>query len=102
LNESAKAAHRYVVRERSQASVDNGELTRFREAELSATTEVFGNVAHRLSGYIKSGTLKGAAFEAKGLISMQFVRTQAGWKVSSMAWDDERDGLKLPQQYVGS
>jgi hypothetical protein len=52
-----------------QASVDSGELTRFLEAELSATTEVFGNVAHRLSRYIKSGTLKGAAFEAKGLIS---------------------------------
>lgn len=85
-----------------QALVDNGELTRFHETELSATTEVFGNVAHRLSGYIKSGTLKGAAFQVKGLISTQFVRTPAGWKMSSMAWDDEREGLTLPQQYVGS
>lgn len=82
-----------------QASVDSGELTRFHEAELSAKTEVFGNVAHRFGGYIKSGTLKGAAFEVKGLISTQFVRTKAGWRMSSMAWDDEREGLKLAPQY---
>jgi hypothetical protein len=82
-----------------QASVDSGELTQFHEAELSATTEIFGNIAHRFSGYVKSGTLKGAAFEAKGLCSTQFVRTPAGWKMSSMAWDDERDGLRLAPQY---
>ena len=84
-----------------QASVDNGELTRFHEAELAATTEVFGNVAHRLGGYIKTGTLNGTAFEARGLISTQFVRTPMGWKMSSMAWDDEREGLVLPTRYGG-
>jgi hypothetical protein len=82
-----------------QASVDAGELTRFREAELSAKTEVFGNVAHRFSGYVKSGTLNGADFEAKGLISTQFVRTPAGWRMSAMAWDDERAGLRLAPHY---
>ena len=30
-----------------QALVDSGELTRFNEAELTSTTEVFGNVGHR-------------------------------------------------------
>ena len=82
-----------------QASVDARELTRFHEAELSAETEVFGNVAHRFSGYVKSGTLKGADFEARGLISTQFVRTPAGWRISAMAWDDERAGLKLAPHY---
>jgi hypothetical protein len=88
--------------ESRQAMVDSGELTRFREAELSATTEVFGNVAHRFGGYLKSGTSKGVAFEARGLVSTQFVRTPAGWRISSMAWDDEREGLTLPQAYSGS
>jgi len=83
-----------------QASVDTGELTRFHEAELSANTEIFGNVAHRFSGYAKSGTLKGVAFDAKGLISTQFVLTPTGWKISSMAWDDERPGLRLSDQYT--
>ena len=79
-----------------QASVDAGELTRFHEAELSETTELFGNVAHRFSAYTKSGTLKGVPFEARGMISTQFVLTPAGWRISAMAWDDERPGLVLP------
>jgi hypothetical protein len=82
-----------------QASVDAGELTRFHEAEIAETTEVFGNVAQRFSAYVKSGTLKGVSFEARGMICTQFIRTPAGWRMSSMAWDDERPGLKLPKHY---
>ncbi len=82
-----------------QATVNTGELTRFREAELSESTEIFGNVAHRFSAYVKSGTSKGVPFEVRGLISTQFVLTPLGWKISSMAWDDERPGLALPKRY---
>ena len=82
-----------------QAMVASGELTRFREAELSETTEIFGNVAHRFSAYEKSGTLKGVPFEARGMISTQFILTPAGWRMSAMAWDDERPGLSLPDRY---
>lgn len=82
-----------------QTSVDAGELTQFHEAELTETTEVFGNVAQRFSAYFKSGTLKGASFEARGMISTQFILTPVGWRMSSMAWDDERPGLKLPKHY---
>ena len=76
-----------------QASVSGGDLTRFHEAELSEVTQIFGNVAHRFSAYEKSGTLKGVPFAGKGMISTQFVLTPQGWRVSSMAWDDERPGL---------
>jgi hypothetical protein len=82
-----------------QAMVATGELTRFRESELSETTEIFGNVAHRFSAYAKSGTLKGVPFEARGMISTQFILTPAGWKMSAMAWDDERLGLSIPDRY---
>ena len=37
-----------------QAMVSAGQLTRFHEAELSETTEIFGNVAHRFSAYAKA------------------------------------------------
>lgn len=80
-----------------QAMVLAGELTRFRETELFETTEIFGNVAHRFSAYSKSGTMKGVSFEAKGMISTQFILTPVGWKMSSMAWDDERPGLSIPK-----
>jgi len=73
-----------------QRNVDAGELTDFYEGELDAVTEVFGAVAHRFSSYEKRGTLNGAAFTGRGAISTQFVRTPDGWRISSMAWDDER------------
>jgi hypothetical protein len=79
--------------------VGSGQLTSFKEAELSEITEIFGNVAHRFSTYEKSGTLNGAPFGARGIISTQFIMTPAGWKMSAMAWDDERPGLAIPKQY---
>lgn len=82
-----------------QASVRSGELTRFNEAELSETTEIFGNVAHRFSSYAKSGTMKSAPFVVRGMISTQFILTPGGWKISAMAWDDERPGLSILEQY---
>jgi hypothetical protein len=79
------------------ASVRSGELTRFNEMELSETTRIFGNVAHRFNSYAKSGTMKGIPFEARGMISAQFILTPSGWKISAMAWDDERPGLSIPE-----
>lgn len=80
-----------------QALVRSGELTRFKEWELSESSEVFGNIAHRFSAYAKAGTLKGVPFEARGMISTQFISTPAGWRISAMAWDDERPGLSIPK-----
>jgi hypothetical protein len=82
-----------------QRSVEAGELTAFRETELAEITEVFGQVAHRTSTYAKTGTLNGQAFAARGVISTQFVSTPIGWRISAMAWDDERPGLALPARY---
>ena len=79
------------------ASVRSGELTRFNEMELSETTRIFGNVAHRFNSYAKSGTMKGIPFAARGMISTQFILTTSGWKISAMAWDDERPGLSIPE-----
>jgi len=82
-----------------QAAVDSGALTQFREAELKDITEIFGNVAHRLSTYEKDGVRDGTAFSGRGVIFTQFILTQSGWKISAMAWDDERDGLVIPERY---
>ncbi|GIJ47962.1 hypothetical protein Val02_48480 [Virgisporangium aliadipatigenens] len=85
--------------EARQPAVDAGRLSAFREAEIAQITEVFGNIAHRLSTYTKSGVLDGVPFTGRGVVSTQFVRTPSGWKMSSMAWDDERPGLSLPDRY---
>ncbi len=82
-----------------QKMVDSGELTCFREAETAEITEIFGNVAHRFSTYEKSGVNSGSEMRGRGIISIQFIKTEAGWKISSMAWDDERPGLIIPDRY---
>lgn len=82
-----------------QCMVDAGQLTQFHEAEIAAVTEVFGNVAHRFSSYAKSGTMNGIPFQARGMISTQFIHTPSGWRISAMAWDDERPGLALPASF---
>ena len=80
-------------------AVRAGQLTRFSEFELSESTQIFGNVAHRFNSYVKSGTLNGTSFTGRGMISTQFVKTAEGWKISAMAWDDERPGLSIPADY---
>jgi hypothetical protein len=82
-----------------QRLVDSGALTSFEEIEIAEITEVFGNIAHRFSTYQKRGTMHREAIEAAGVISTQFIRTPSGWKISSMAWDDERRGLTIPARY---
>jgi hypothetical protein len=71
-------------------TVESGELSEFYEGELDHVTERFGAVAHRRSSYEKRGVANGEAFAARGVIFTQFVRTPAGWRMSAMAWDDER------------
>jgi hypothetical protein len=77
--------------------VESGTLQQFQETETGARTDVFGSVGHRLSTYGKSGVSNGVPFAANGVISTQFVQTVAGWRMSSMAWDDERPGLNVPE-----
>ncbi|MFE5399287.1 GNAT family N-acetyltransferase [Streptomyces sp. NPDC056568] len=71
-----------------QKMLTDGTLTEFSEWEVSARTEVFGSVAHRFSEYRKSGVRDGARFEGHGHKTTQFLRTRAGWRIASMAWDD--------------
>jgi RimJ/RimL family protein N-acetyltransferase len=72
-----------------QKMLTDGTLTEFSEWEVSRRTEIFGSVAHRFSEYRKSGVRDGARFEGRGHKTTQFLRTPAGWRMSSMAWEDE-------------
>jgi ribosomal-protein-serine acetyltransferase len=67
----------------------DGTLTDFAEWELSERTEIFDGIALRSSRYRKSGVLNGARFESQGVKLMQLVRTTAGWRLSSLSWEDE-------------
>ena len=104
IKNSSSSPEIYTVRqfiEPRQRIVESGELKSFRESETAEITEIFGNVAHRLSLYEKHGLSAGSTIEGRGVISIQFIATPTGWKISAMAWDDERPGLTLPS-IIGS
>ncbi len=79
-----------------QALLTGGSLIDFSEWELTGRTEVFGDIAHHFCSYAKAGTQDRVAFTGRGMKTIQFIRTVAGWRISAAAWDDERDGLALP------
>jgi hypothetical protein len=77
--------------------LNDGTLAEFEEAEVCARTQVFGNIAQRLAIYRKSGILSGQPFQARGIKTTQLVRTPEGWRISALAWDDEREGFAVPE-----
>ncbi|HEY2043105.1 MAG TPA: hypothetical protein VGH11_10555 [Jatrophihabitans sp.] len=78
-----------------QALLSGGSLVDFREWEVSGRTEVFGDIAQHFCSYAKAGVQDGTPFTDRGMKTLQFVRTAAGWRISAAAWDDERDGLTI-------
>jgi len=70
--------------------LDSGRLRAFREWPTAGHAEVFGDIAHWFGSYAKDGTLDGQPYAGHGMKSMQFVRTPGGWRISAVAWDDER------------
>ena len=79
--------------------LNDGTLVDFREQEVFERTDIFGNIACRFSLYRKQGIWSGQAFEAQGMKTIHFVHTPEGWRMSALAWDDERDGLAIPTEY---
>ena len=65
-----------------------GALVDFHEEELSAHTEIFGNIAQRWCRYRKAGVLEGVGFATEGMKGLQFLRTPQGWRISAVLWDD--------------
>lgn len=69
----------------------NGTIIDFSESEISHTTEIFQNIAHRFSLYKKSGVLNGVEFYSEGMKTIQFIKVAGIWKISSVAWSDKKE-----------
>lgn len=68
----------------------SGRVTEFREWELDGTTAVYGDIAHHWCTYAKEWVENGERVTGAGAKTIQLVRTDAGWRISALAWDDER------------
>ncbi len=67
----------------------DGSLIEFSEKEIAHTTTVKGNIAQRESRYYKTGIFNGEQFQQHGNKFFQYIKTNDGWKVSSIIWEDE-------------
>ena len=72
-----------------QKMLSDGTLKDFSENEVSHKTEVFENIAHRFCFYEKSGKLNGNPFKSEGMKTLQFVKINGEWKMTSVAWSDK-------------
>ena len=83
-----------------QALLSGGTLVDFSEWELTGHTEICADIPHHFGSYAKAWVQAGTPFTGRGMKTLQFVRTAAGWRISAAAWDDERDGLELEPDYA--
>ena len=73
--------------------LNDGTLTEFHEIETAGRTDIFGNIAQRVSTYRKAGMMRGTPFESRGIKVFQFIKGPRGWRIAAVSWDDEREGF---------
>ncbi len=71
----------------------------FYELEIARRIDLFGNIAHVWSAYEARTALDDEAPERRGMNSIQLFRDpDKGWRIMSMIWDNEREGVTLPER----
>jgi len=73
----------------------------YTEKEIFGKNEQFGKIAERISSYKAIVNSKKKDITEIGVNSFQLIKTPTGWKVSSIIWDVEKKGLKVPGYYLG-
>jgi len=79
--------------------ISGNHINLFYEEELYGRTEQFGKIAHRISTY-KTYLNSLDSLPERGVNSFQLIKTPAGWKVSSIIWDVEKQSLPIPAYYL--
>ena len=70
----------------------------FYEVEIARRIDLFGNIAHVWSAYEARSAPGDAVPERRGINSIQLFRDpDLGWRIIAMLWDNERDGVSLPE-----
>ncbi|MEO0632338.1 MAG: hypothetical protein AAFY46_16665 [Planctomycetota bacterium] len=71
----------------------------FEERETHRVLEVYGHIAHAFSTY--QGTYNGGIMKTsvEGINSIQLIKTDSGWKVHSLVWQQANTDLPVPKAY---
>jgi hypothetical protein len=93
--EARPISHQEFV-DRSDASLVKGG---FYESEIHRDTQQFGQIAHVFSTY-ESRIKPDGPVIARGINSLELFNDGQRWWVLSVQWDEERDGLKIPEKWL--
>jgi hypothetical protein len=88
-------SHQQFVDRSDAGLVQNG----FYEEEIHRVTRSFGNITHVFSTYVMRNTPTGKIF-GRGVNSIQLFWDGKRWWISSVAWDDEREGNPIPKELL--
>lgn len=80
--------------------IADGTIKSFYEGELNHITENFGTIAHRFSTYETKYDLDNSEPFSVGINSIQFVKIDNKWKISSIVWNNQNDEFKIPDKYL--
>ena len=79
---------------------DRGGSKGFQEVEISRCEESYGRVVHAWSTYESRRTSTDASPFARGINSIQVVRTSGGWRIVTVLWDAETQDAPIPERYL--
>ena len=65
----------------------------FFEIETARKVNIFGNIAHAWSIYEARRSPDAAELDRRGINSIQLYKDAQGWRIMSMIWDNEREGV---------
>ncbi|MEO1583021.1 MAG: nuclear transport factor 2 family protein [Planctomycetota bacterium] len=75
----------------------------FSETEVNRELDVYGSIAHAFSTYRGEYTdARGEPRAIAGINSIQLVKTNDGWRVHSLIWQQAGDALPIPERYLGA
>jgi hypothetical protein len=79
---------------------ESGKIIAFEEKELHRQTEQFGNILHVFSTYQTYLETPDGTDSARGINSIQLMKKDGDWKVTSLIWYEEDDNHPLPEKYL--
>lgn len=77
--------------EARKKTISDGTLTEFEEYETFEETKIIYNIAQRISKFQKNGYFNEIYFKEKGNKLFQYLKTNNGWKISSVIWEDDKN-----------
>lgn len=81
------------------AQIETGDANYFVQQEIADKTEIFGDMAQRISVFEYS-FIKDTRNWKRGVSYIQYICINGKWLIISVIWTFEKEGLLIPEKYM--